>query len=214
MNANVDRDRGVLTPADRAYLLGQREMSHDQSRRNAEARIRNRVHQAALDFDLLLHALPEKDREQLFERTHHDDEFLDGLRAMVAFLYVGLDRHGVEFRDVLEPAVRSSEEALAATDLDANVSVDVTFDVETSVQSDVDGIASRLDAGNAVTPRELFSVVMQGEYDVGDQDRIRLIRSDEHPVDEEFLDRLATYLDGDVEESSGRAAVLRLDCDE
>ncbi len=35
MNTDIDRERGILSPADRAYLLGEREMSHEQSKRNA-----------------------------------------------------------------------------------------------------------------------------------------------------------------------------------
>ena len=211
MNTDTDRDRGVLSPADRAYLLGEREMSHEQSKRNAEARIRQRIHEAALDFDLLLHTLPAKDRRHVFERTLTDEAFLDGLRAMVAFVYVGLEDTGVDFEDVLVPAVRNSEEALAATDLDANVSVEVTFEVETDVQESVAEIASRLEAGEPVTPRELFSVVMQGEYDVGARDRIDLVQADAHGVDDGFLERLASYLDADLERPGESRAVLHLD---
>lgn len=211
MDTEIDRERGVLSPADRAYLLGEREMSHEQSKRNAEARIRRRVHAAALDFDLLLHALSEKDRRQLFERTTADGAFLDGLRAMFAFVYLGTAKYGVDFEDVLEPAVRSSEEYLAAADRDENVSVDVTFSVDTSIESSLEGIASRLDAGDPVTPRELFSIVMQGEYDVTDRDRIVLVRADEHRADDDFLERLATYLEGELRFVSDARAVVRLE---
>jgi DNA-3-methyladenine glycosylase II len=37
------RDRGVLSPADRAYLRGETELGSAQSERNARARIRDRV---------------------------------------------------------------------------------------------------------------------------------------------------------------------------
>lgn len=210
MNTDVDRERGVLSPADRAYLLGEREMSHEQSKRNAEARIRRRIHAAVLDFDLLLHTLPEKDRRQLFERTTTDETFLDGLRAMFAFTYLGLENYGVDFDDVLEPAVRSSEEYLAARDRDASVSVDITFEVETTVEASVSDTVSRLEAGEPVTPRELFSVVMQGDYDATDDDRITLVRADEQHPEDGFLERLATYLEGDLTYMTDSRAVIRL----
>ncbi|MFC4543008.1 hypothetical protein ACFO5R_13855 [Halosolutus amylolyticus] len=213
MNTEIDRERGVLSPADRAYLLGEREMDHEQSKRNAEARIRRRIHAGVLDFDLLLHTLSEKDRRQIFEATTTDDAFLDGLRAMLAFVYLGTERYGVDFEAVLEPAIRSSEEFLAATDRDESVSVDVTFDVETTVESSLSGIAARLDAGEPVTPRELFSVIMQGDYDPRGRDRIELVRADDHRAEAGFLDRLAAYLDGEVTHVSDSRAVIHLQSD-
>ncbi|MFA9417042.1 hypothetical protein [Natrinema sp. HArc-T2] len=213
MNTDIDRERGVLTPADRAYLLGEREMSHEQSKRNAEARIRQRIHAAALDFDLLLHTLPEKDRRQVFERTATDEKFLDGLRAMIAFTYLGLETHGVGFEDVLEPAVRSSEEYLAATDHDVSVSVDLTFDVETTVESSLSGVVSRLEAGEPVTPRELFSVVMQGDYDATGLDRITVVGADADQLTDGFLERLAAYLEGELRHVTDSRAELVLEAD-
>ncbi|MXV61388.1 hypothetical protein GS429_04775 [Natronorubrum sp. JWXQ-INN-674] len=220
MNTNTDRERGVLSPADRAYLLGEREMSHDQSKRNAEARIRRRIHAAALDFDLLLHTLPEKDRKQVFEQTATDEAFLDGLRAMFAFVYLGTTNYGVDFESVLEPAVRNSEEYLAAADREESVSVDVTFEVEATIESSLEGIAERLADGEPVTPRELFSLVMQGSCDVGQYERITVVHADGGDNDGDgddgdsggpSLERLATYLDGDLERVSDGRAVIRLD---
>ncbi|WP_121741642.1 hypothetical protein [Natronorubrum halophilum] len=210
MNTDIDRERGILSPADRAYLLGEREMSHEQSKRNAEARIRRRILAATLDFDLLLHALPEKDRKQTFEKTTTDEAFLDGLRAMVAFVYLGTETYGVDFEDVIVPAIRSSEEYLAATDENAAVSVDVTFDVETTVESSLEGIAARLDAGEPITSRELFSVIMEGTYDATQHERITVVRVD--PDDGgPSLERLATYLDGELTVVGDSRAVIHFD---
>ncbi|WP_254769272.1 hypothetical protein [Salinilacihabitans rarus] len=210
MNTEIDRDRGVLSPADREFLLGERELGHEQSRRNAEARVRRRVENAILDFDLLLHTLPEKDRRQVFEGVPADQDLLDGLRAAIAFAYVGTRERGVDFERVLVPAVRSAEEAVAAKEAGTNVAVDVTFEVETTVRATLDGIAARLDAGEPVTPRELFSLVMQGEYDPARHDRIALVRADDDGVDDEFLDRLASYLGGDVRRLTRSRAVIDL----
>lgn len=211
MNTDTDRDRGILTPADRAFLLGEREMGHDQSRRNAEARIRQRVVDSILDFDLLLHTLAEKDRRQVFDELTSDPDSLNGLKAMLAFAYVGTDEQGVDFEEVLVPAVRSSEEACAAARLGANVSVDVTFEVETAVESSLEGVADRLEAGDPVTPRELFSLVMQGDHDPASHDRIALVLDDAEAVDDQFLERLAAYLEGDLRRASPSRAVIRLD---
>jgi len=210
MNTDTDRERGVLSPADRAYLLGEREMNHEQSKRNAEARIRRRIHAATLDFDLLLHTLPEKDRKQVFERTTTDEAFLDGLRAMLAFVYLGTVKYGVDFEAILEPAVRSSEEYLAATNREETVLVDVTFDVETTVESSLGDLTERLAAQEPVTPRELFSIVMQGDYDATRHDRITVVRTADGDG-EPSLERLAAYLDGELRHVTDSRAVIDLE---
>ncbi|SFB84523.1 hypothetical protein SAMN05444422_102355 [Halobiforma haloterrestris] len=210
MNTDPDRDRGVLSPADRSYLLGETTMSHEQSRRNAEARIRQRVENAILDFDLLLHTLAEKDRRQIFDDVHTDQALLDGLRAMVAFAYVGTKEQGLEFDEVLVPAIRASEEAAAAKRANANVSVDVTFDVETTSETPLEGVAKRLEAGEPVTPRELFSLIMRGEDDPARHESISLVGTDAEGVDDQFLERLATYLEGEVRRETDSRAVIEL----
>lgn len=210
MNTDIDRERGVLSPADRAYLLGDREMSHDQSKRNAEARIRRRIRAGVLDFDLFLHTLAEKDRRQVFEEAATDEEFLAGLRAMLAFAYLGLEESGADFETVLEPAVRSCEEYLAAEG-DERVSVDVTFDVETTVESSLSGVVSRLEAGEPVTPRELFTVVMQGDHDPAVHDRIAIADADDRG--DGFLERLAAYLGGELRNVTDSRAVIDLEAE-
>ncbi|MCU4751090.1 hypothetical protein OB919_03690 [Halobacteria archaeon AArc-curdl1] len=210
MKIDIDRQRGMLTPADRAFLLGEREMSHDQSRRNAEARIRQRVTDTVLDFDLLLHTLSDKDRAQVFDDVHTDDAFLDALKAMIAFTYIGTKEQGFAFEDLLVPAVRASEEAMAAKQAGTNVSVEVTFDVETTVEDTLEGVAARLASGEPITPRELFSLIMQGGHDPTRYDEIVLHRRLEADdgVDDAFLERLASYLEADLEHESETRAVI------
>ncbi|APX95120.1 hypothetical protein [Natronorubrum daqingense] len=214
MNTEIDRERGVLSPADRAYLLGEREMSHDQSKRNAEARIRRRIRAGMLDFDLFLHTLSEKDRRQVFEEPASDEAVIEAVRAMVAFTYLGLEETGQDFDAVLEPAVRSAEEYLAATRGDETVSVDVTFDVETTVESSLSGVVSRLEAGDPVTPRELFTLVMQGEHDPTVYDRIALTTATDEDRTDGFLERLASYLEGDLQRVTDSQAVIVLESDD
>ncbi|NGM68102.1 hypothetical protein G6M89_03585 [Natronolimnobius sp. AArcel1] len=210
MNTDIDRERGILTPADRAYLLGEREMSHEQSKRNAEARIRRRIRHGLFDFNLFLHTLPEKDRRQVFEQAHSDDDLLEAVRAMVAFAYLGLEESGTDFETVLEPAVRSCEEYLAAED-DETVSVDMTFAVETTVESSLSGVVSRLEAGEPVTPRELFTVVMQGDHDPAGHTQITLVTTDHDESDTAFLERMTTYLDGTLQRVSDSRAIIDLE---
>lgn len=207
---DADRPRGILSPADREFLLGETEMNHEQSRRNAEARIRERVTNAVLDFYLLVHHLKEKDRRQIFEKSIDDDAFVEGLMAMVSFVYAGLDETGTDFEHVLVPAIRKSEEVYAADSMGTTVEVDVTFDVETTVGSELDDVVARLDAGDPVSPRELFSVVVEGSATPSDYDEIDLrLRGDDGALDEEgFVERLASFFDASVERVAERRVKL------
>ncbi|MFC4248998.1 hypothetical protein ACFOZ7_19055 [Natribaculum luteum] len=212
MNVDANRDRGILSRADRTYLLGEAEMSHEQSKRNAEARIRRRVVDGILDFDLLVHYLERTDRKQVFERATTDEAFVDGLTAMLAFAYIGLREQGVDFEQVLVPAVESAEEVYAVDQSSTKVSVDVTFEVETTVESTLEGIQSRLADGEPVTPRELFSLVVEHGRDVAVHDRIRLRLADETGRD--HVERLAAYLEADVRYANDSLAVLHWEGDD
>lgn len=207
------RDRGVLSAADREYLRGEREMSHAQSRRNAEARIRRRIDAAVRDFHLIVNALPRKDRRQVFEAAREDEAFLDGLTAMLSFAYIGLREQGVDFERVLVPAITSAEEAYAVDRRSVNVSVDVAFDVETEVRSTHDEVVTRIQAGDPVTPRELFTLAMDGEYEISSHDRVRVALTGDAPgkPEPDFLERIADYLDADIRFPTDSRAVLEFD---
>ncbi|WP_121820407.1 hypothetical protein [Halostella salina] len=208
MNTDTDRDRGVLTTADREYLLGERELSHEQSKRNAEARIRRRIENGILDFDLLTHYLDEADRRQVFAGAADDEALIDAVTAMLSFAYIGLKEQGVDFERVLEPAVRGAETAYAVDQLSANVDVTVTFAVETEVNSSLDGVEARIAEGTPVSPRELFSLVMERETELAEHDRITLRVEDGPAAENDHVDRLADYLDADVRFPTDSLAVL------
>lgn len=208
MNTDTDRDRGVLTTADREYLLGERELSHAQSARNAEARIRRRIENGILDFDLLTHYLDEADRRQVFAGAADDEALIDALTAMLSFAYIGLKEQGVDFERVLEPAVRGAETAYAVDQLSANVDVTVTFEVGTEVNSSLDGVEARIAEGTPVSPRELFSLVMEREADLVGYERITLRVEDGPATENDHVDRLADYLDADVRFPTDSLAVL------
>ncbi len=190
----------MLSPADRAYLLGEAEMEHEQSKRNAEARIRMRITNTVLDFMVLVHHLKKKDRRQVFDTD--DERFTDGLTAMLSFAYIGMRESGTDFGHALEPAVRKAEEVHAADTLGQAVSVDVRFDVETEVETAVDDVAAAIDAGKPVTPAELFSV-MVGSDVLEEVSEVTLQLSDETDGDgllkeDEFVAHVAEYLDADL----------------
>lgn len=202
MDFDADRPRGILSPADRDLLLGEAEMDHDQSRRNAEARIRQRIVDSIKDFDLLVHALKQKDRRQIFTKSVDDPEFIDGLTAMLSFAYLGMKESGIEFSHVLEPAIRRTEEAHTATILGTIVDVEVEFTVDTQLRIERDEIRTRLAAADPLTPAELFSFLVS-EGDAPDDVEtivVQLGADEEQHSDAEFVANLADFLDADIEE--------------
>ena len=197
MDHDADRPRGVLSPADRAFLRGETEMTHDQSRRNAEARIRKRVVNAIRDFTLLVHALKPKDREGIFD-TIDDPTFVDGVLSMLSFTYLGLKESGMDFERVLVPAVRRAEEVHAADTLGSTAEVDVDFDVRAEYGSSVADTADRIRSDTPVTPEELFAVAMADDPVIEEVESILVRLPHGTDTDDGVLERLATYLDADV----------------
>ena len=199
MNDDTDRPRGILSPADREFLLGETEMEHDQSARNARARIRNRVTNGILDFVLLVHALEKTDRRQIFETAVDEGPFVDGLMAQLSFAYMGCKESGVEFAEVLEPAIRKSEEVYAAEVLGTTSNVDVSLDIDVEYGTELDDVTAAIRAGDAVTPAELFSVAIANDPVLDDVEAIDLHLTGDGPHDDAaFVERIATYLDAAV----------------
>lgn len=144
------RDRGLLSPADRSYLRGETELASVQSERNTRARIRDRVHDGLLDFELLLEALPERDVALLFEKRLSDESgtaAFDALVSMLAFLYRGVDRTDLDFETVLREGINLAE---AREDRAATVTLSTTFHA-----LDTDQLRRKLDAGESLSLTEI-----------------------------------------------------------
>jgi hypothetical protein len=199
MKLDPDRPRGILSPADRAFLLGEADMSHDQSKRNAAARVRERVRDGIEDFTFLAHGLDASDRRQVFEKSVDDQGFVDGLSAMLSFAYLGSKESGLTFDHLLEPAIRKSEEVYAAEVLGTTATVEVTLDVDVRYGTEVDDVSDVITAGDPVSPGELFSVAIANDPVLDDVDTITVQAGDDGPRDgEDFVRRIANYLDATV----------------
>ncbi|UPV72807.1 hypothetical protein M0R89_09620 [Halorussus limi] len=145
-----ERDRGILSKADRAYLRGETEFASVQSERNARARIRERIHDAILDFEVLVECLSERDRrlvvENQFESADGTEAF-DALVSAVAFLYRVTKDTDLEFETVLSEAVNLAE---ASDDRAATVRLDLTFQSLTAEQ-----LRHKLERGESLSLTEI-----------------------------------------------------------
>ncbi len=107
-----DRPRGILTPADRAYLLGDREYDSEQTARNVRARIRDRIEAATYDFETLVEGLDERDRRLVFDERFGAESgagAFDALVSAVAFLYLAVGDTDVGFETVLAEGINVAE---------------------------------------------------------------------------------------------------------
>lgn len=87
----VDRPRGILSPEDRKFLLGETEYSTSAGARRRRQKIRERVTHAMLDFQILEY-LEARDRDQIFEGPDRRDLLASGFAGSFFFLYDALTR--------------------------------------------------------------------------------------------------------------------------
>lgn len=117
----ADRPRGILTPDDRRYLFGEKELT-DESERNVRARIRERLFNSLLDFRLLWRLLEDRDLEQVFspddEREKHD--LRPAVQDMFALAILGLRANDDHYSARIELAI---EQAAFARDHSADASI-------------------------------------------------------------------------------------------
>lgn len=145
-----EQERGILSQADRAYLRGESDLASVQSERNTRARIRDRIYQSILDFELLVEQLPDRDRELVFEKRFDEmdgTEAFDALVSAVAFLYRATRDTDLEFETVLSEGVNVAE---ASDDRAATVRLDVTYHDLT-----VDQLRRKLERGETLSLTEI-----------------------------------------------------------
>jgi len=82
-----DRDRGILTSADRDYLSGRTNLQ-DDSERNTRNRIRDRTRNGLYDFAYLNQDLENRDVSQLITDSDRiNEEIFEAAENVVAFLF-------------------------------------------------------------------------------------------------------------------------------
>lgn len=142
--SNLERDRGILTPEDRKFLLGKIDYEHPQSARRRRAKIRERVTNAFLDFDILRY-MEERDRDQIF--APEDDEartqFGIGFASAFIFLYDALVRSWEDYEDVDNNLNNYLEQAIEAVDQSRGYRTEVEMNIEREKLDDPNEIFQR-----------------------------------------------------------------------
>jgi hypothetical protein len=155
----ADRDRGILTPSDREFLLGRKTDYTEHSKKQKRNRIRRRLRNAILDFTILFDHLEDRDRETVFNPEDEAREaYTRGIVDMLGFLHLGTMGYYVPFKDMLGQGVNRAEQKLAGSDYRM---VTVDFNVDPVGQIDVDDVVDRLESErfDEVTDEELRAFV-------------------------------------------------------
>ncbi|EFW91497.1 hypothetical protein ZOD2009_14056 [Haladaptatus paucihalophilus DX253] len=156
---SADRDRGILTPSDREFLIGRKSDYTEHSKKQKRNRIRRRLRNAILDFTLLFEHLEDRDRETVFNPDDDArDAYTQGITDMLAFLHLGTMGYYTPFKDMLAQGVNEAEQELAGSDYRM---VTVDFNVEPVGQIDVDEVIDKLEFGDfeEITDEELRAFI-------------------------------------------------------
>lgn len=138
-----DRPRGILTPSDREFLLGQKTDYTEHSKKQKRNRIRRRLRNAILDFSIIFEHLEERDREMVFDPDDEAREaYTRGITNMLGFLHLGTMGYYVPFKHMLAEGVNKAEQRLAGSDYRM---VNVEFNVDPVGRIDVDDVIDKLD---------------------------------------------------------------------
>lgn len=150
-----ERPRGLFSPADRKYLLGESEIKpKTQAERNRRAYIRERLTHTLLDF-ALVSEIEARDRRRVFERqdnTEAESKRLVALQQsimdLLGFLYQELEQHhdtGMSFEECLRTGILRTR--FRSETMQTVSPGDVTFEVEEPEEIDIDSVAMRLSEG-------------------------------------------------------------------
>jgi len=133
-----NRDRGVLTPADRQFLRGETTLRSEQSAYDARYRIRRRLRNAIYDLALLFECAEPRDRERVFADDALDEALVDAL----AFFYLGVGDSDRSRKSTFLEAIHRAERREA----DGDCLVSATFDVKRTDAS-VDEVVEKIERG-------------------------------------------------------------------
>lgn len=126
MTQQKERSRGILSPADRQYLTGQKELSQG-AERNTRQRIRERIRNSLFDAQLLWELLPDNDLEQIFYPDDREErhQIRSSSQYALSFVFLGMWMNRDPHQGRLEDAIRQTFYAN-----DKLASVNVKIDTE------------------------------------------------------------------------------------
>lgn len=168
---NLDRDRGILTPADRRVLVGKADFPPgSNSMRKARQRIRDRIRDSMLDFYILLNYLEERDLKLAFNQSGPEpvsyDDVISVFPAAIGFLYAAsIANPKVDestFATRVQQGITNAE--VVRNNATATVNVSITVDRGEPLEE----LAARVreqGIGADVSPEQMNMLLATGEVD-------------------------------------------------
>lgn len=169
---DTGRDRGILTEADREFLLGEKDDLQPQSKREARQRIRNRLENAILDLSLLSRALEDDDREMVADPVFPDSSEgnLRLTHVCSLFYHMIVDTSGDTERSIerFENSLGNSiESSLKRIEDNMLINVEANLAVE-RLSPNVDSLLDKYES-NEETLDELMYLQKEGEIEMDQQ---------------------------------------------
>lgn len=179
-----DRDQGLLTYDDREYLFGEKDVTKE-SEAQLRHRMRNRIENGMLDFELLLYHLNDHDYQIIFDNMLDLSQSAKSRRAefhhssgfALAFLYYGITEYtNVNFGQLVENAIEIMGKRRPKTADNGHTrypiaSVDIDINWEEAISPD--HALERLRNGEVLTDREIGTLVRQGDLTEEDWQRLQ-----------------------------------------
>lgn len=163
MGSETQRSRGVLTRSDREFLRGEKEYQSKEAAINKRRDIRQRIANGILDFPLISRGLLDKDRQKLFSQmAEGDDEtkqYVDGIKALLSWIYVGLKEGKYDAKRIFESAVEIGEGEVGLAGTAKIVQTDVNLSVRTREIEGVIQTIEKLERGDPVEAHQLYPLV-------------------------------------------------------
>lgn len=176
MSKSTERPRGILSHADRAFLLGAADLEGKQSIYDTRYRIRKRVRNAVLDFSILFEHLSERDRKQVFDPPADEvEEFTNAIVDSLAFFYLGTEGYDPPRETLLAESVRRAERR--RRDHDSSGIVMASVNVEHADRDHLAAVLDRIEAGSfhELTDKDLraFAQLCSGRCDMPPREALR-----------------------------------------
>jgi hypothetical protein len=164
-----ERPRGILSTADREYLVGQREYEHPQSEANRKQDIRKRTVNAILDFALLAEHLPDEEREKVFNELYSEDELPDPSSSIISFLYRGLDGDLERLESIVEEGIYIGANSKKIGRWSGEIA-DINTSIDVEQRPDRSEVIKKFEQGDAdqLTPVEIGVLVRTGQLNEDD----------------------------------------------
>lgn len=179
-----DRDPGILTYADRAYLLGEKDVSGG-SEVQLRQRMRDRVRNGLLDFELLLRYMDDRDIQTIFNNASspsqrgesEPDNIYWGAESALGFIYHGISEHThANFEQLVRSAVEYGSSRSKRARQGPHYSIaEASVDIELEWNHDIidhEHTLEKLRSGAQLTDPELAALVRYGDLDPDDWTRL------------------------------------------